>query len=459
MEEKYRLLVVDDDPGTLTVLGGILEARGEYDTLRASSGREALEILRRENLHLVLTDLVMPSIDGLELTKKIKEIDPNLGVIIVTAYASIETAVQAMRAGASDYITKPVIPEELLLKVQRVLDQFKLKREVGSLRKRLARWATLPDMVGQSKEMQRLTNLVRLVADRNVPVVIIGESGTGKELVAKAIHALSHRAGNAFVPINCAGIPDNLLESELFGYVKGAFTDAVSFKRGLFEEADGGTLFLDEISCASAAVQMKLLRVLQDGEIRRLGSTTNIPTNARILVATNIDLKKQVKKGLFREDLFYRLNVVEIRIPPLRDRIEDIPILVDHFIRIHADHTNPAVRGISEEALAKLMNHSWPGNVREIENVIQRAMVLCRTDEISVRDIAHPGGEELEPEDNIRPLEFALYSFRKSYFQESLKRWKGNVKRVAEEAGVSRKNVYEHLKKLNLNPETFREKR
>lgn len=459
MEEKYRLLVVDDDPGTLTVLGGILEARGGYDTLRASSGKEALEILRRENLHLVLTDLVMPSIDGLDLTTKIKEIDPNLGVIIVTAYASIETAVQAMRAGASDYITKPVIPEELLLKVQRVLDQFKLKREVGSLRKRLARWTTLPDMVGQSVQMQRLTNLVRLVADRNVPVVIIGESGTGKELVAKAIHALSNRAESAFVPINCGGIPDTLLESELFGYVKGAFTDAVSLKRGLFEEADGGTLFLDEISCASAAVQMKLLRVLQDGEIRRLGSTTNIPTNARILVATNIDLNKQIKKGLFREDLFYRLNVVEIRIPPLRDRIEDIPILVDHFIRIHADHTNPAVRGISEEALAKLMNHRWPGNAREIENVIQRAMVLCRTDEISVQDIAHPGGEELEPEENIRPLESALSSFRKSYFQESLKRWKGNVKRVAEEAGVSRKNVYEHLKKLNLNPETFREKR
>lgn len=459
MEEKYRLLVVDDDPGTLTVLGGILKASGGYDTLQASSGKEALEILRRENLHLVLTDLVMPSIDGLDLTSKIKEIDPNLGVIIVTAYASIETAVQAMRAGASDYITKPVIPEELLLKVQKVLDQFKLKREVGSLRKRLARWTTLPDMIGQSEQMKRLANLVRLVANRSVPVIITGESGTGKELVAKAIHALSDRTGGAFLPINCGGIPDTLLESELFGYARGAFTDAVSAKTGLFEEANGGTLFLDEISCASAAVQMKLLRVLQDGQIRRLGSNTSIPTDVRILVATNLDLKQQIKKGLFREDLFYRLNVVEIRIPPLRDRIEDIPILADHFIRTHAPHTNPSVKRISEEALVKLMSYRWPGNVREMENVIQRAMVLCRTDEITVKDIAHIGGEEPEPEENIRPLESALSSFRKNYFKDSLKRWRGNVKRVAEEAGVSRKNVYEHLKKLNLDPETFREKR
>ncbi len=459
MEGKSTLLVVDDDPGTLLILGRILEHDG-YRVLKAKSGRMALAILAADEVNLVLSDLVMPGMDGLALTQKIKRTHPVVGVMIITAYASIETAVQAIHAGASDYITKPVIPGELLLKVRKVLDEYRLKRELGDLRSILSKSRDAPEIIGLSPGMRRLFQLVNLLAKRDVPVVISGESGTGKELVAKQIHSLSARASKPFVPVNCSALPETLLESELFGYTKGAFTGASANKRGLFEEADGGTLFLDEIGDAPLSIQIRFLRVLQDGCIRRLGSTKMIPTDVRILVATNKDLLKEIEKGRFREDLYYRLNVVTVNIPSLRERKGDVPLLIDHFIRTHRESINPTVKGITSEAVKELSSYDWPGNVRELENTIRRALVLCRSELIGPRDILRVGERPDKSDKNgkLGPLKNALAGFHRNYFLQALDRRMGNVKEVAKDAGISRKNVYEHLKRLDIDPSEFRRK-
>ena len=392
MLETPTLLVTDDDPDTLRILSRYLEGRG-YNLILANSGKEALGIIDQEPVHLLLTDLIMPGMDGLALTKAAKQRDPSIVVIMVTAFASIETAVQAMKAGATDYITKPVIPEELNIKVAKALEHFSMQEEIRDLKEQLSLSAKPPDLIGESSSMKEVLHMVALVAKRDVPVVLTGESGTGKEVLAKAIHGLSHRREKPFVPINCGAVPESLLESELFGYQKGAFTGAATSKKGLFEEADGGTLFLDEIGDAPLAIQMKLLRALQDGQIRRLGSTQTVGVDVRVVVATNKNLEQEISAGRFREDLYYRLSVVTIPLPPLRERREDIPLLVDHFIQMYRAAINPSVEGIAPEAQRKLLSHNWPGNVRELENLVRRALVLCRTDRITPDDVVHLGAE------------------------------------------------------------------
>jgi DNA-binding NtrC family response regulator len=460
MIEAPTYLVTDDDPDTLRILARILESAGAR-VLTAGSGKEALKALDQEPVHLLLTDLIMPGMDGLALTKAAKAKNPDLPVIMVTAYASIETAVEAMKAGASDYITKPVIPEELAIKVAKALEHFSLQEEVRDLKERLSLTARPPDIIGESPRMKEVLRLIALVAKRDVPVVLTGESGTGKEVMARAIHSLSLRSSGPYVPINCGALPETLLESELFGYMKGAFTGAASAKKGLLEEASGGTLFLDEIGDAPLPIQMKLLRALQDGTIRRLGSTQTIRVDVRVVVATNRSLEREIAAGRFREDLYYRLSVVTIPLPPLRERREDIPLLVDHFIKAYRETINPAVEGITPEAQRKLLSHSWPGNVRELENLIRRALVLCRGSLIGSDDVIHLGAEVREraaegPGDE--GLAGAQRRFLRAYFLEQLERRKGNVKQVAEDARVSRKNVYEYLKRLDIDPAAFRGK-
>ena len=460
MQETPTLLVTDDDPDTLRILTGYLETK-RYRLLTAQSGIRALEIVKTEPVHLVLTDLVMPGINGLALTSAVKAHNPAIQVIMVTGYASIDSAVKAMQAGATDYITKPVIPEELFIKVSKALEHYRLRQEVHDLRERLGQTLRPPDLIGESDRMKDVISMLGLVAKREVPVVLTGESGTGKEVVARAIHSLSSRADKPFVPVNCGAIPEALLESELFGYQKGAFTGAVTTRKGLFEEAHGGTLFLDEIGDAPLPIQMKLLRALQDGQVRRLGSNVMTAFDVRVVVATNRNLEEEIAAGRFREDLYYRLNVVNIVIPPLRERKEDIPLLVDHFIQMYRPTINPNVLGIGPEAQRKLLGHDWPGNVRELENVIRRALVLCRGDRLEPRDVLHVGADL--PESPAQPaaqsgLAEAQRQFLRSYFLDALERRKGNIKQVAEDAGISRKNVYENLKKLGVGPAAFRGK-
>ena len=458
MLENPTLLVTDDDADTVRILSRYLDGH-DYRILTARCGAEAMEVVRTETVHLVLTDLVMPGMDGLALTKALKAYNPAISVMMVTAFASIETAVKAMQAGAVDYITKPVIPEELNIKVTKALEHYRLQEEVRDLRDQLGQLARPPDLIGDSQRMKEVLYMVGLVARREVPVVLTGESGTGKEVVARAIHALSARANCPFVPINCGAVPETLLESELFGYQKGAFTGASSAKKGLFEEAHGGTLFLDEIGDAPLSIQVKLLRALQDGQVRRLGSTQTLSFDVRVVVSTHRNLEMEIAAGRFREDLYYRLSVVTIPLPPLRNRKEDIPLLVDHFIRLYRPSINPAVAGITPDAERRLLGHSWPGNVRELENVVRRALVLCRGDRIAPEDVIHLGsdtpGPTAEPSAG-EGLQAAQRCFLKSYFLEALERRKGNIKQVAEDAGISRKNVYENLKKLGVDPAAFR---
>ncbi len=458
MEPKANVVIADDDPDTLRILGHTLGAAG-YRTLLARNAREALRMVDEEEVHLVLTDLIMPGMDGMELTREIKRRRPEVVVMLITAYASIETAVEAMRAGAFDYITKPVILDELQVKVEKALEQYRMREELGDLKVRLSRSQAPPNLIGVGARMRQVFQMVSLVAGRDVPVVLTGESGTGKELVARSIHSMSRRSSKPFVPINCGAVPETLLESELFGYAKGAFTGAAAAKRGLFEEANGGTLFLDEVGDAPLSIQMKLLRTLQDGEVRRLGSTQTVQTDVRILVATNKNLQAEIAAGRFREDLYYRLNVVGIHLPSLRERREDIPLLVDHFIRLHRSSINPAVQGITPEAQSKLVRYDWPGNVRELENTLKRALVLCRADTIAAEDVVHLGAEVAEPDTFVadgRGYGAALERFSRTYFIDALERHRGNVKKAAEEAGLSRKSVYEHLKRLDVDPAAFR---
>ena len=462
MLESPTLLVTDDDPDTVKILTRYLDGY-DYHILTAGNGKEALAIIEREPVHLLITDLVMPSMDGLALTKAVKAYNPAIVVLMVTAFASIETAVKAMQAGAADYITKPVIPEELKIKVSKALEHYSLQQEVRELRDQLSQSARPPNLIGDSAKMKEVLYMVGLVARREVPVVLTGESGTGKEVVARAIHALSPRASQPFVPIHCGAVPETLLESELFGYQKGAFTGATSAKKGLFEEAHGGTLLLDEVGDAPLSIQMKLLRALQDGQLRRLGSTQTVSFDVRVVVATNRSLEQEIAAGRFREDLYYRLSVVTIVVPPLRDRKEDIPLLVDHFIRLYGPSINPSVEGITPEAQRKLLSHNWPGNVRELENVVRRALVLCRSGQITPDDVVHLGADAAahgEPE-VLAPggLNEAQRRFLRKYFLEALEHRRGNIKQVAEDAGISRKNVYENLKRLDIEPAAFRGRR
>jgi two-component system NtrC family response regulator/two-component system response regulator HydG len=373
---KARIVVIDDEVNAAAALETLLREDG-YEVAGANDARTGLALLEKTDPDIVLTDLRMPGMDGLELLAKIKEIRPETMVLLMTAYGTVKTAVRAMKLGAEDYLAKPIDVEELEVILQRVLEKKRLLEETRVLRERVQGKYCFENLVGESPEMLAAFKTVRQVAPSSSSVLLLGESGTGKELFAQALHQNSPRKSKPFIKVACAALPETLLESELFGHEKGSFTGALYARAGRFEMADGGTLFLDEIGDISATVQIKLLRFLEEREFERVGGNRTYKVDVRIVCATHRDLKKKLEDGSFREDLYYRLNVIEIHIPPLRDRGADIPVLAHHFLKRYADANGKDVRGISDEALALLLRHPWPGNVRELENAIERAVVLA----------------------------------------------------------------------------------
>ncbi len=384
------ILIVDDEKNYPLILSAVLQDVG-YETLTANSGTEALEILNHANadVDLVLTDMKMPVMDGIELLEKIKAINPHLPVMMMTAYGTVEKAVEAMQKGAYNYILKPFDNEGLIIFVKKAIDMYQVVKENLRLRDVVETRYNFGNIVGKSKRMQEVFELVKKMAPSSATVLIEGESGTGKELVAKSIHFNSPRKDKPFIAVNCSALSENLLESELFGHEKGAFTGAIAMKKGRFELADEGTLFLDEIGELSQNLQVKLLRVLQERAFERVGGVRPVPVNIRIIAATNKNLKHETEQGRFREDLYYRLNVLYLVLPPLRERVEDIRLLVDHMIEKYASERRPGqqVSGVDQEVDRLLYGYSWPGNVRELENAIERAMVLCPGNIIRVSDL------------------------------------------------------------------------
>ncbi len=376
------ILVVDDERNFLVVLKSLLEEEG-YEVLTAADSLVALDVVEHTDLDAVVTDMKMPHLDGIGLLERIKKINPDLPVIMMTAYGTIEKAVEAMKKGAYDYITKPFSNEELKVTIRKAVDIYRLVKENRYLNQELRNQYNFGNIVGKSKPMQEIFSLIQKVAKTRATVLITGESGTGKELVARAIHYNSPRQNKPFISVNCAALPESLLESELFGHEKGSFTGAVSMRKGRFELADKGTLFLDEVSEMSPTLQVKLLRVLQEREFERVGGTKTLKVDVRIIAASNRDLKEEVEAGHFREDLFYRLNVVHIHLPPLRERPDDIPLLVAHFLQKYAQEVGRQRVEISPEALNLIYTYTWPGNVRELENAIERAVILSSGQEIT----------------------------------------------------------------------------
>jgi DNA-binding NtrC family response regulator len=449
-ESVGTILVVDDEPEMRALLRDVLQERGHHVTL-AENGREALKRLGEGDYGVVLSDLRMRGMEGIELLTEIKRGYPDTNVILMTAFGSVETAVEAMKEGAYDYLVKPVKTEELIRVTERAVREAALRREVNRLRREVHKEYSFHQILGKSKAMHEVFELIRRVADSPTNVLITGESGTGKELVAKAIHYNSDRREGPFVPINCAAIPETLLESELFGHMKGAFTDAKADKRGLFEEAQKGTLLLDEISELPLMLQAKLLRVIQEREVRRVGSTRAVPMDVRIFAATNLMLTEEVKAKRFREDLFYRLNVIEIRLPPLRERKEDIPLLVEAFLRKCAEASHKEVRGMTESALAMLIDYPWPGNVRELENVIERAVTLARGEKIVPEDLppAILGARgERRVIDEAAERTLPLQAIEREYILRILEKTGGNKYQAAQMLGIDRKTLYRKLAEM-----------
>jgi len=447
MEEWGAILVVDDDVEMRELVHDVLKARGHQVTT-AGSGQEALTLLAQKDFAVVLTDLRMKGMEGTELLAEIKRLYPDIGVILMTAFGSVETAVEAMKHGASDYLTKPVKSEEIIRVVERVVREASLRREVSRLRKEVHKEYSFHQILGKSKAIQAVFDLIRRVADSPTNVLITGESGTGKELVAKAIHYNSDRREAPFVPVNCAAIPEQLLESELFGHMRGAFTDAKMDKRGLFEEAQRGTVFLDEISELPLMLQAKILRVIQEKEIRRVGATKPTSVDVRIIAATNLNLNDEVKAKRFREDLYYRLNVIELKLPPLRERREDIPLLVDAFLKKCGEARGKAMKGVSESALAMLIDYGWPGNVRELENVIERAVTLSLGEKISPDDLppAVQGARgDRRVLDEAAEKTLPLQEIEKEYIKKILEKMGGNKYQAAHALGIDRKTLYRKL--------------
>ncbi|MBI2158536.1 MAG: sigma-54-dependent Fis family transcriptional regulator [Candidatus Rokubacteria bacterium] len=452
--QRGTVLVVDDEEGVRASIRAILE--DTCDVLEAEDGAAALEVLRAHEVDLVMLDQRMPGEAGIDVLPRIKAADPSTVVVIATAVRDLRTAVEALRRGAYDYLTKPFDVDDILLLAQRALEKRALEREVLGLRSALAGGApggaaagSFEGMVGRHPEMARIYQLVTQIATTPATVLITGESGTGKELVARAIHRRSERSGQPFVAINVAAIPDTLVESELFGHEKGAFTGAHARKLGKFELAHGGTVFLDEIGCLRLDLQAKLLRALQEREIERVGGVRPVPVDVRILSATNVNLKAAVKSRAFREDLYYRLNVVPVHVPPLRERREDIPFLVEHFVGKIARECRREVRGVSAGALEVLARYDWPGNVRELENVIHRAVVLARGAVIQLQDVpldvALPETGSRLAEDTGLPLREACEQFERQYILRVLEGVQWNVSRAARLLGVHRNTVLAKL--------------
>ncbi|HEX8652115.1 MAG TPA: sigma-54 dependent transcriptional regulator [Pyrinomonadaceae bacterium] len=449
MKTTPLILIAEDEDLMRAILTRLIEEAG-YRTVAVSSAEEALERFASEDVALTLTDIRMAGLDGLALLDRLKDIDAEALVIVMTAYSSVDSAVAALRKGAYDYITKPFVNEDLLQSVKNALRQRELFRENRQLRRELDRRYSFSEIIGTSEALQAVFRLVEKVASTNTNILIQGESGTGKELIARAIHHNSPRADRPFVAVNCGALPETLLESELFGHTKGAFTGAVAAKPGLFRSAEGGTVLLDEVGEISPAMQVRLLRALQEHEVTPLGSSVAVPFDARILCATNRDLEKEVSEGRFREDLFYRLNVIEIHLPPLRERREDIPLLVRHFIMRTAREQQREEKGVEQEAMSALINYRWPGNVRELQNAVERAFTLSG-DQIDLdslpprmRDAA--SSAPMRDPDGLRPT---LAEIERRHIFETLASVNQDKARAANILGIDLSTLYRKLKRYD----------
>jgi len=441
--------VVDDEPAQRELVGGFLRKQG-FDVAEAPDGRTALERFRKEPFDLLLTDQKMPGLSGLELLEAARAVTPAVAVIIMTAYGTIETAVAAIKGGAADYLTKPVNLDELLHRIAQVRERQRLIMENRELREALQERHRVEGIIGESGRMQEVLSLVRRVAGSDATILIQGESGTGKELIARAIHYASPRAGAPLVSVNCAALPETLLESELFGHEKGAFTGAVAARKGRFELADGGSLFLDEIGDLPLHLQVKLLRVLQEREFERVGSSRPVAVNVRLLAATHRDLEALVRAGRFRDDLYYRINVVSISLPPLRERREDIPLLLDHFVEKFSRRNGKRIGGLTREAREALLRYDYPGNVRELENLVERAVILTRDEVIGLEDLPL-GVKEREGETSGETsLTVLVEGLERRMIREALARADGVQTQAAEILGISERVLRYKLKKYGL---------
>jgi DNA-binding NtrC family response regulator len=450
MASTVRILVVDDDEITCNLLEEVLSKEG-YTVRKALNGREAIEQGEKRTFDVVLTDIRMADVDGMEVLRAYRQRSPETVIIMMTAFGSIETAIRAIKEGAYDYVSKPFKLDEIKLTIQRSLEQKRLLEENLHYRQELITKYKLENIVGRSPQMLQVYKTIARVAESRSTVLITGESGTGKELIARAIHFNSPRSSRPFVAVDCSSLAETLLESELFGHVRGAFTGAVTMKKGLFEEADNGTCFLDEIGDISPAMQSKLLRVLQEHEIKRVGGTETIKIDVRIVAATNKNLEELVAEKKFREDLFYRLNVVSLHLPSLRERAEDIPLLTDHFLRKYSAQNNKPVCRLSPETLDLLTRYRWPGNVRELENVIEQAATLSSTNLVLPEDL--PRRVRMEPAQmslSSLPSRMPLSELEKLYIQKVLEETGGNKKKAADILGIDRRTLYRMAVRLGL---------
>jgi len=454
-----RILVIDDSPEILRLFSDYLRAEG-YEVDTAEDGSRGIGLVGKNSYDMILTDLKMPGIDGMEVLKFINEHSPDSLCIILTGYGTVKNAVEAIKLGAFDYLTKPVKMDEILVTFQRAFEFRNLKRENVNLRQQLKRKYRFENIIGDSEKMQRVFEIIEKVADTDSTVLILGESGTGKELIAKAIHYNSYRRDNPFVPVNCAAIPSELLESELFGHEKGAFTNAIRMRIGRFELANGGTVFLDEIGDMNPLLQSKLLRVLQERQFERVGGTKTIKTDIRILAATHQDLKGLVQQRKFREDLYYRLNVIPIEVPPLRERRADIPLLTHHFLEQFNKRKKKKIKGFDEEAVNRLVQYSWPGNVRELENTIERMIILVDGDIVMPADLPEKFQEAAEftqaqsqdiPEKGIS-LDEAVNDYERRLILQALVKTGWVKNKAAQLLNLNRTTLIEKIKRQNLQP-------
>ncbi len=451
-----KILIIDDEEVLREVLETVLRREG-FDVVTAASGEEGLSLLDREEIDLIILDMMLPGMSGAEALRVIKETDPDIPVVIITAYSSIDGAIDAMKRGAFHYIPKPFKNEEVVLTVTKALEQRRLSSENRRLKDELSEKYSFSNIIGKSEPMRKVFDLIRLAAPSRSNILLAGESGTGKELVAKAIHHASPRARMPFVTVNSGSLPPELLESNLFGHVKGAFTGAIATKRGLFEVADGGSIFLDEIGTINLETQAKLLRVIQEKEFMRLGAVETIRVDVRIIAASNIELVDLVEAGQFREDLFYRLNVIKISLPPLRRRREDIPLLTSHFLHKYSDENRRKLREVTPEAMKVLLEYSWPGNVRELENTIERAVVLSTTEKIGLDllpdYLRFPKQTDqplvIVPPDGVA-LKDAVSRYERSLILQSLELANGVQKRAAELLQVKPSTLNEMMKRLGI---------
>jgi len=463
------ILVVDDESVVREGVKRVLEGAGEFRVETCSSGHLALERLLDENFDLVITDLKMPGMSGMEVLQTLKAIHPDIPVVMITGYAMVSTAVEAMKYGAADYLPKPFKPQELIEKIRAAMETGRIHFDDGDFERQVSGCSGFGMFVGASREMCKVYRRITQVAPTDSTVIVTGESGTGKELAARAIHGNSQRSDKPFVAIDCTALVENLLESELFGHVKGSFTGAVQTKTGLFKVADGGTLFLDEISNLSLTTQAKLLRVLQQREVTPIGATTTIPVDIRLVAATNRNLRTMVQEGSFREDLFFRLNIIPIDLPPLRSRDGDIPILARHFLSRFAEEVGKDIRGFTPDALMAVEQYQFPGNVRELENIIQRGVVLAEADLIRRSDLELPEPEAIaaardkyvpqtldELKETKRLLrDKATEPLEKAFVLQALERNNWNITRAAEETGMQRPNFQTLMKKLGISSRSY----